>query len=145
MGRAVRPLSLGVVARQEPTPGLISGVTGSIRKLASQRGAVWQGPSGSGIGAAPSLLYPVSKLSDISDNYFLGAANISDTNAAAPRTDREVVPDAAIRPSTDNQDHHTGRGGEGNVQRAHKEDGEDAAHKGLADKLKAKVLGVFKK
>ncbi|KAK7701147.1 hypothetical protein SLS64_010479 [Diaporthe eres] len=74
-----------------------------------------------------------------------GAANISDTNAAAPRTDREVVPDAAIRPSTDNQDHHTGRGGEGNVQRAHKEDGEDAAHKGLADKLKAKVLGVFKK
>lgn len=76
---------------------------------------------------------------------FLGAANISDANAAAPRTDREVVPDAAVRPSTDNQDHHTGRGGEGNVQRVHKEGEDDGTHKGLADKLKAKVMGVFKK
>lgn len=86
-----------------------------------------------------------SQTNNISDNVFLGAANISDTNAAAPRTDREVVPDAAVRPSTDNQDHHTGRGGEGNVQRAHKEGEENGAHKGLADKLKAKVMGVFKK
>ncbi|KAJ0121420.1 hypothetical protein N8I77_004367 [Diaporthe amygdali] len=74
-----------------------------------------------------------------------GAANITDSNAAVPRTDKEVVPEAAIRPSTEDTDHHTGRGGEGNVHHAHKEGGEDGTHKGLADKLKAKVLGVFKK
>lgn len=135
MGRSVRPLSLVLLPGQEPTPRLISGVTGSIRKLETRR----QGSSGTGIGPAPC-----SQNSQAHLTVFTGAANISDTNAAAPRTDREVVPDAALRPSTDNQDHHTGRGGEGNVQRAHKE-GEDNTHKGLADKLKAKVLGVFKK
>lgn len=110
-------------------------MTGLIRKPGTWR----QGSSGTGIGPAPC-----SQNSQAHLTVFTGAANISDTNAAAPRTDREVVPDAALRPSTDNQDHHTGRGGEGNVQRAHKH-GEDNTHQGLADKLKAKVLSVFKK
>lgn len=59
-GRMV--LISGVVSgRKTHTPGLISGVTGSIRKLAGQRGGVWQGSSGRGIGAAPCLLCPDSR------------------------------------------------------------------------------------
>lgn len=119
-------------------------MTGSIRKLASQRGAVWQGPVRKRHRSGAVAFIPGLQAQTTYLTIFLGAANISDANAVAPRTDREVVPDAAIRPSTENQDHHTGRGGEGNVQRAHKE-GEEDTHKGLADKLKAKVLGVFKK
>lgn len=58
------------------------------------------------------------------------------------------MPDAAVRPSTENQDYHVGRGGAGNEHHApgdekHKNGKE--APKGLADKLKAKVMGVFKK
>lgn len=53
-----------------------------------------------------------------------------------------------MRPSTDNQDYHVGRGGAGNEHHApgheHHKDGK-VAPKGLADKLKAKVLGIFKK
>lgn len=87
-------------------------------------------------------------------NPLTGAANIVDQNAAEPRTDKEVVPDAALRPSTEDQDHHVGRGGAGNEHLApghehHHDDGkkkvEGKAHKGLADKLKAKIVGVFKK
>ncbi|POS71970.1 hypothetical protein DHEL01_v209633 [Diaporthe helianthi] len=74
-----------------------------------------------------------------------GAANISDNNASAPRTDKEVVPEAATRPSAENQEYHTGRGGEGNIHHAHKEAEDKGAHKGLADKLKAKVMGILKK
>ncbi|ROV99987.1 hypothetical protein VMCG_06172 [Cytospora schulzeri] len=87
-----------------------------------------------------------------------GAANIADKNASGPRTDKEVVPDVALRPSTDDQDHHVGRGGAGNEHLApghehnhhdkngKKKEGEaSTSPTGLADKLKAKVLGVFKK
>lgn len=80
--------------------------------------------------------------------FLLGAANISGKNADAPRTDREVVPDESVRPSTENQDYHVGRGGAGNEHHA-EHPGKDGAAKegpkGLADKLKAKVFGVFKK
>ncbi|CAN8099468.1 unnamed protein product [Discula destructiva] len=81
-----------------------------------------------------------------------GAANIMDKNAAAPRTDADVVPPEAVRPSMENKDYHVGRGGAGNehlaeghgktadAQAGHKE-----APRGLADKLKAKVTGIFKK
>lgn len=87
-----------------------------------------------------------------------GAANIVEKNADAPRSDKEHVPQEAIRPSMDDQDHHVGRGGAGNEHHApghehhhHKdktpEEGGLAKDgpKGLADKLKAKVMGVFKK
>lgn len=73
------------------------------------------------------------------------------------RTDKDVVPEAALRvASMDEGDVHTGRGGAGNVhlgpehQKQKVMDGaahDESAnyHVGLADKLKAKVLGVFKK
>lgn len=122
-------------------------MAGSIRELEkSHRARVSTGPVRKRHRSDAALFFDIRpQTSPTCLTRFLGAANISDTNAAAPRTDREVVPDAAVRPSTDNQDHHTGRGGEGNVQRAHKEGEENGTHKGLADKLKAKVLGVFKK
>lgn len=86
-------------------------------------------------------------------NDLKGAANIVDHDAAGPRTDKEVVPDAAMRPSTEDQDHHVGRGGAGNEHLApgheHKHDGKKketgSSPTGLADKLKAKIMGVFKK
>lgn len=86
-------------------------------------------------------------------NDLTGAANIVDHDAAGPRTDKEVVPDAAVRPSTDDQDHHVGRGGAGNEHLApgheHHHDSkkkkEGQPPTGLADKLKAKIVGVFKK
>lgn len=62
------------------------------------------------------------------------------------------MPELAIRPSMDNQDHHVGRGGAGNEHHHHseednnkKKDGAKEAPRGLADKLKAKLTGVFKK
>jgi hypothetical protein len=58
------------------------------------------------------------------------------------RADKEVVPEAATRPSQEG-DYHTGRGGAANVHHAEKKEG--PAHKGLADKLKGKIMGVFKK
>lgn len=73
-----------------------------------------------------------------------GAANIADTEkgASAKRVDKVVVPDAAVRPSVD-QDYHTGRGGAGNAHRAGDET--KSAPVGLADKLKTKIMGAFKK
>lgn len=64
------------------------------------------------------------------------------------------MPEAATRPSAELQDYHVGRGGAGNEHLApghdhhhhggsKKKDGE--APTGLADKLKAKLVGVFKK
>lgn len=85
---------------------------------------------------------------------FIGAANIVDKNAEAPRTDKEVVPPEAVRPSMENSDYHVGRGGAGNEHHAEQKDGAAATAaaaghkegpKGLADKLKAKVTGLFKK
>ncbi|KAK3383342.1 hypothetical protein B0T24DRAFT_45299 [Lasiosphaeria ovina] len=88
-----------------------------------------------------------------------GAANIGDAGATTtPRLDKDVVPESAVRASSDNVDHHTGRGGAGNERLATpresiKEgatvvDGEGVAVApvGLADKLKYKLLGsIFKK
>lgn len=46
-------LIFDVIIGQKPTPGLISGVTGSIRKLGIQRGLVSTGPVRKRHGAAP--------------------------------------------------------------------------------------------
>ncbi|KAI0898609.1 hypothetical protein F4806DRAFT_366384 [Annulohypoxylon nitens] len=101
-----------------------------------------------------------------------GAANIADAAvpAAPVRADREVVPEEATRPSTDDASFHVGRGGAANVhlspedkakQEAKHEPkhthaaskvvdsptgtGDAKANQGLADKLKHKIFGVFKK
>ncbi|KAK3329738.1 hypothetical protein B0H66DRAFT_597304 [Apodospora peruviana] len=83
-----------------------------------------------------------------------GAGNIGDPGTkAAHRADQDIVPEAAVRPSQDNSDYHTGRGGAGNAHLVPKETvavkksettGEMSPI-GLADKLKHKILGVFKK
>ncbi|KAK0670415.1 hypothetical protein QBC41DRAFT_95690 [Cercophora samala] len=80
-----------------------------------------------------------------------GAANIADTGKKQTvRADKDLIPEAAIRPSQDT-DYHTGRGGAGNE---HKDASKEHAKKvvdgeanpvGLADRLKRKILGVFKK
>lgn len=57
---------------------------------------------------------------------------------ATPRHDAEVIPEVAMRPSQEYTDYHTGRGGEGNVQRAGQE--KSKVHEGLADKLKHKLF-----
>lgn len=90
----------------------------------------------------------------------LGAANIVGKNATGPRSDKELVPEEAMRPSMENQDYHVGRGGAGNEHHApgqeppHKEEKKPekaapasgaTAPTGLADKLKSKIVGVFKK
>lgn len=63
-----------------------------------------------------------------------------------------MIPEAAVRASQDQQDFHTGRGGAGNEHTAidhektaaakHRADGAPIS---LADKLKMKIFGVFKK
>ncbi|KAI0395776.1 hypothetical protein F5Y17DRAFT_177055 [Xylariaceae sp. FL0594] len=101
-----------------------------------------------------------------------GAANIADKHApqAAARADQDYVPPEATRPSLEG-DFHTGRGGAANVvhvppgsssakSSVHnndatatttaKEETAPAAHAknpniGLADKLKKKIFGAFKK
>lgn len=58
------------------------------------------------------------------------------------------MPEQATRPSAENQEYHVGRGGAGNEHHApgHEKNGAGAqGPKGLADKLKAKILGAFKK
>lgn len=85
-----------------------------------------------------------------------GAANIGDAGVKQTvRVDKDLVPEAAVRPSTDNADYHTGRGGAGNEfivtkKKDESVDGEKdkavpVAPTGLADRLKAKILGVFRK
>lgn len=70
------------------------------------------------------------------------------------RADKDLIPEAAVRVSTnDNTDYHTGRGGAGNEHIAKKPEAAAAngtttattTPVGLADKLKRKILGVFKK
>ncbi|KAI1840969.1 hypothetical protein JX265_010441 [Neoarthrinium moseri] len=85
-----------------------------------------------------------------------GGGNIGDAGIPPTvRTDKDVVPEAAVRPSQD-EDIHTGRGGAGNVHLGpeHKKkkvtdgaphDEATASHISVADKLKSKVLGAFKK
>ncbi|KAK4132307.1 hypothetical protein BT67DRAFT_443886 [Trichocladium antarcticum] len=77
-----------------------------------------------------------------------GAANIGDAGVkSVTRLDKDLVPEAAVRPSQDaNADYHTGRGGAGNEHIATKKPGaEGGAPVGLADKLKQKIMGIFKK
>ncbi|KAK4105378.1 hypothetical protein N658DRAFT_491838 [Parathielavia hyrcaniae] len=77
-----------------------------------------------------------------------GAANIADAGVKqAARADKDLVPEAAIRPSGENTDYHTGRGGAGNehVAKNKTDEGKPAAPVGLADKLKRKILGAFSK
>ncbi|KAK9419567.1 hypothetical protein SUNI508_07303 [Seiridium unicorne] len=85
-----------------------------------------------------------------------GGGNIGDKGIdPTTRKDEDLVPEAAVRPSED-EDVHTGRGGAGNVHLGpeHKKkrvidgvqhDEASTAHSSVADKLKHKVLGVFKK
>ncbi|KAM3532030.1 hypothetical protein NHJ13051_000406 [Beauveria bassiana] len=103
-----------------------------------------------------------------------GAGNIADRgHPATERKDRDLIPEAAIRHSTDTSDYHTGRGGAGNEHHTggsghahhhhddkHKDKGghgdggsggtqqaakDGAAPVGLADKLKQKLFGAFNK
>ncbi|RWA06153.1 hypothetical protein EKO27_g8950 [Xylaria grammica] len=94
---------------------------------------------------------PTLKLTSSSPPRQIGAANIADKEApVAPRTDKEFVPAEAVRPSVDG-DFHTGRGGAANVVHAPEPKDESGAatkpppNQGLADKLKYKIFGVFKK
>ncbi|KAJ5971007.1 uncharacterized protein N7479_000925 [Penicillium vulpinum] len=76
-----------------------------------------------------------------------GAGNIGSPmvrpQSRAPH-DAEMIPELAVRDSTD-ETYHTGRGGQGNVHldaASLKEKKEKkVAHEGLADKLKYKLLG----
>ncbi|KAI3527996.1 hypothetical protein CPAR01_09720 [Colletotrichum paranaense] len=91
-----------------------------------------------------------------------GAGNIGDAKKEpALRSDKDLVPEEAYRPSMEGQDYHVGRGGAGNAvetekSAAHKDiDHEKKAaaqaradgHSGVsvADKLKAKILAPFHK
>jgi hypothetical protein len=86
-----------------------------------------------------------------------GAANIADKETpSAMRADTDFVPAEATRTSIE-VDFHTGRGGAANVQRVSESEnskggttGAAVAHhknpnQGLADKLKHKIFGAFKK
>ncbi|KAI1200920.1 hypothetical protein F5X97DRAFT_320857 [Nemania serpens] len=80
-----------------------------------------------------------------------GAANITDKHVpATPRADQEVVPAEATRPSIEG-DFHTGRGGAANVVHTPEPESKAPAsaakppNQGLADKLKHKIFGAFKK
>jgi hypothetical protein len=67
------------------------------------------------------------------------------------RKDHDIIPQAAIRPSSEHTDYHTGRGGAGNEHLGHGKEHTTPAHdgavspKGLADKLKYKLFGSFGK
>ena len=79
-----------------------------------------------------------------------GAANIGDAGrTSASRKDVDLVPETAVRPSSENADYHTGRGGAGNehVSKPHATTVPDGARspKGLADKLKHMMFGGGKK
>jgi GTPase involved in cell partitioning and DNA repair len=81
-----------------------------------------------------------------------GAGNISDVGLPATvRKDQDVVPESVVRPSQEQYDYHTGRGGAGNEHLAIDHE-KKAAEKQLAagsgpisvaDKLKSKLFGSF--
>ncbi|OAA79969.1 hypothetical protein LEL_03455 [Akanthomyces lecanii RCEF 1005] len=97
-----------------------------------------------------------------------GAGNIGDKGLpATERKDRDIIPEAAVRLSTDTGDYHTGRGGAGNEHTAaghahhgdHGHKDKEAAAVGapeaekettgapplsVADKLKQKLFSAFK-
>jgi len=62
------------------------------------------------------------------------------------RADKDIVPEAAVRPSQDT-DYHTGRGGAGNEhltpnsKKSAAANGDAVTPVGLADKLKYKIFG----
>jgi hypothetical protein len=68
-----------------------------------------------------------------------GAANIGSPHVkATERKDEMAIPEVALRPSTDDQNTHVGRGGAGNV---HVPEEPIVKHPtGLADKLKNKLF-----
>ncbi|KAK4449335.1 hypothetical protein QBC34DRAFT_96788 [Podospora aff. communis PSN243] len=76
-----------------------------------------------------------------------GAANIGDPGKKSTvRADKDVVPEAAVRPSSENTDYHTGRGGAGNAHIVgEKKVNPDGGAISLADKLKSKIFGRFGK
>ncbi|KAK1755073.1 hypothetical protein QBC47DRAFT_382675 [Echria macrotheca] len=79
-----------------------------------------------------------------------GAANIGDPGTkAVNRADKDSVPEAAVRPSSENTDYHTGRGGAGNAHivpgGAEKKVDSAGGPISLADKLKSKIFGRFGK
>ena len=83
-----------------------------------------------------------------------GAANIGDAGSkSTTRADKDMVPEAAVRPSSENTDYHTGRGGAGNAHVVAEKKKEAAAAESssaptfisLADKLKNKLFGRKKK
>lgn len=79
-----------------------------------------------------------------------GAANIGDAGrTSTSRKDQDIIPEAAVRPSSENSDYHTGRGGAGNEHLApkHAADGTSGTSSpiGLADKLKNKLFNRGKK
>ncbi|KAM4059488.1 hypothetical protein HRG_011543 [Hirsutella rhossiliensis] len=83
-----------------------------------------------------------------------GAGNIADVGTApTQRRDQEIVPAAAVRTSSEDQDFHTGRGGVGNEHTSLDRDPRTAPKAGansaeslsLADKLKNKLFAIFKK
>ena len=68
-----------------------------------------------------------------------GAANIGSPKVdATARKDELAIPEVALRPSMEDQNYHTGRGGQGN---AHLSGPQGKQHpEGLADKLKNKLF-----
>ncbi|KAM3510218.1 hypothetical protein MY10362_000136 [Beauveria mimosiformis] len=59
-----------------------------------------------------------------------GAGNIADKgHPATERKDRDLIPEAAIRHSTDTSDYHTGRGGAGNEHHTGGGSGHAAHHR----------------
>lgn len=82
-----------------------------------------------------------------------GAGNIADVGTAPTvRKDHDHVPETNVRDSQDNYDYHTGRGGAGNEHLAidhEKKAAEKQRAEGgpvsIADKLKSKLFGAFKK
>ncbi|KAK6206469.1 hypothetical protein LQW54_007762 [Pestalotiopsis sp. IQ-011] len=85
-----------------------------------------------------------------------GEGNIGDKGIApTPRQDGDIIPEAALH-SVEDDTAHTGRGGAGNVHIGPEHnkkkvtdgtthDDTAAQHGSVADKLKHKVIGVFKK
>jgi Protein of unknown function (DUF3602) len=68
-----------------------------------------------------------------------GAANIGSPGIkATERKDEMAIPEVALRPSTEGENFHVGRGGEGNVHIAEKPTTKHP--EGLADKLKNKLF-----
>ncbi|KAI9821429.1 MAG: hypothetical protein M1826_000665 [Phylliscum demangeonii] len=69
-----------------------------------------------------------------------GSGNIASAGMKATyRNSEEVVPEAAMHPSMEDQNYHVGRGGDGNAHLA-KAEPPRMMHEGLADKLKNMIF-----